>query len=581
MNNTARPGMPPPLSSLIRPEMIQGLEYFPEASKAQYREGVTKLWARINTNPPESAEYQQAYKKLIEASMNIKSKMAKEKQDLEQRNMQAMAAAQQNGARPMSSGQPGQQNPRPQTQGGGQPQGQEKFSAAVIEAVRKAGIIAPPSVAPNLAANWIQDAQNKYAVHLQTLERCSRGLENLQRTKKQREDAGKPLSQQEAEMHRVQRENLEQNQRSSKENLSKFQHIQESIRAQQAQAKAGTGPNTVPNTSQAPNSVTHTQEHKAGMGGQPQMKKEPQSQPHTVSSAVDAARNQANTAQRSAMSPQNNIPPTHPPNQPPNSRPQPNQNQIPNSYPPLNVNTNSRPPDHQHNSPHVAPSQPISLPQDPVPLSHAAAMEQARTYSQPNIHQSTPQSATHAHPQDQRNNQNHAKMPIPKDLPLNPPQPVSMGPSRPTLTNGPVAMGPMGQPAIQRHPGYVLEGKGERVLSKKKLEELVRQVTGGTGGEGEEGESLTAEVEETLLQVADEFVDQVIVAACRLAKLRQSSTLELRDLQLILERNYNIRVPGYASDELRTVKKVVPTQAWTQKLSAVQAAKVTGGKGDL
>ena len=57
-------------------------------------------------------------------------------------------------------------------------------------------------------------------------------------------------------------------------------------------------------------------------------------------------------------------------------------------------------------------------------------------------------------------------------------------------------MGPMGQPAIQRHPGYVLEGEGERVLSKKKLEELVRQVTGGTGGEGEEGESLTAEVEE-------------------------------------------------------------------------------------
>lgn len=65
-----------------------------------------------------------------------------------------------------------------------------------------------------------------------------------------------------------------------------------------------------------------------------------------------------------------------------------------------------------------------------------------------------------------------------------------------------------------------------------------------------------------------------------MAKLRQSSTLELRDIQLVLERNYNIRVPGYASDELRTVRKVQPTQAWTQKLSAVQAAKVTGGKTD-
>ena len=87
--------------------------------------------------------------------------------------------------------------------------------------------------------------------------------------------------------------------------------------------------------------------------------------------------------------------------------------------------------------------------------------------------------------------------------------------------------------------------------------------------------------EQTLLQVADDFVDQVIVAACRLAKLRQSSTLELRDLQLILERNYNIRVPGYASDELRTVRKTQPTPGWAQKLGAVQAAKVTGGKGDL
>ena len=85
----------------------------------------------------------------------------------------------------------------------------------------------------------------------------------------------------------------------------------------------------------------------------------------------------------------------------------------------------------------------------------------------------------------------------------------------------------------------------------------------------------------TLLDVADEFVDNVIAAACKLAKLRQSATLELRDIQLILERNYNIRVPGYASDELRTVKKIQPTQAWSQKISAINAAKLTGGKSDL
>jgi len=84
-----------------------------------------------------------------------------------------------------------------------------------------------------------------------------------------------------------------------------------------------------------------------------------------------------------------------------------------------------------------------------------------------------------------------------------------------------------------------------------------------------------------ILQVADDFVDQVVTAACRLAKLRHASTLEIRDIQLILERNYNIRVPGYASDEIRTVKKFQPAQGWTQKMSAVQAAKVTGGKTDV
>ena len=85
----------------------------------------------------------------------------------------------------------------------------------------------------------------------------------------------------------------------------------------------------------------------------------------------------------------------------------------------------------------------------------------------------------------------------------------------------------------------------------------------------------------TLLEVADEFIDNVITASCQLAKIRNGDSLDLRDIQVILERNYNIRVPGYASDELRTVKRIQPTQSWTQKMSAVQAAKVTGGKADV
>jgi transcription initiation factor TFIID subunit TAF12 len=83
---------------------------------------------------------------------------------------------------------------------------------------------------------------------------------------------------------------------------------------------------------------------------------------------------------------------------------------------------------------------------------------------------------------------------------------------------------------------------------------------------------------QSMLTVADSFVDQVLHNACKMAKERGSKILEIRDIQLTLERNYNIRIPGYASDEIRTVRKIQPAPAWIAKMSAVQAAKVTGGK---
>jgi transcription initiation factor TFIID subunit 12 len=83
---------------------------------------------------------------------------------------------------------------------------------------------------------------------------------------------------------------------------------------------------------------------------------------------------------------------------------------------------------------------------------------------------------------------------------------------------------------------------------------------------------------QSILTVADQFVDQVLQAACKNAKERGSKILEIRDIQLTLERGYNIRIPGYASDEIRTVRKIQPSPAWISKMSAVQASKVTGGR---
>ena len=112
------------------------------------------------------------------------------------------------------------------------------------------------------------------------------------------------------------------------------------------------------------------------------------------------------------------------------------------------------------------------------------------------------QGHSHAHPTQQQSTIS-SKMPIPKVLPekaTNLPQGVSVGSGvntgRPTMSQGSGTLGGvMNQPAIPKIPAYNHEAEGDHVLSKKKLDELVRQVCGGSA-EGQDGNILTAEVEE-------------------------------------------------------------------------------------
>lgn len=136
-------------------------------------------------------------------------------------------------------------------------------------------------------------------------------------------------------------------------------------------------------------------------------------------------------------------------------------------------------------------------------------MQQAANYNTNQTQQQQPQqaqagAAQQPHPTGYLANRSteasarNINMAIPKTLNTSTPEPVSMPSARPSLSGGPShpAMGQMGQPAIQKHPGYVLEGEGQHVLSKKMLDILVRQVTGGG-----EGEMLTPDAEEVRPQL--------------------------------------------------------------------------------
>lgn len=215
----------------------------------------------------------------------------------------------------------------------------------------------------------------------------------------------------------------------------------------------------------------------------------------------------------------------------------------------------------------------VNQPQQPMQQQHGN-MPNGMPFNQPqSATQHTPTQA--GFPPTQQMNSQNTKFPIPKDLRMDPrtQAPVAGPPSRPTMMG---QGGMMNVPGVQKPAPFTLEGEGDHVLSKRKLDELVRQITGSVSPQ----DGLSPEVEEAVLSLTDNFVDNVIQKACALAKLRAGQTLEVKDIQMVLERNYGIRIPGYSLDELRTVRKFQPAPGWVGKVQAVQAGKVMGGNKD-
>lgn len=101
-----------------------------------------------------------------------------------------------------------------------------------------------------------------------------------------------------------------------------------------------------------------------------------------------------------------------------------------------------------------------------------------------------------------------------------------------------------------------------QILTRMRLQDLVREV--------DPNEQLDEDVEDVLLQMADDFVDSAITAGCLLAKHRKSTTVEVKDLQLHLERNWNMWIPGFGTDELRPYKRASVTEAHKQRLTLIR-----------
>ncbi|KIX02199.1 uncharacterized protein Z518_08138 [Rhinocladiella mackenziei CBS 650.93] len=538
-----RPAQPAPQqqASLIRPEQVQRLPQLNSAQKQQYEAGVKRFWEILNTTPQGDPKYNEAYQGLVKTSGQLMAGMKQWQQNAKQRihqqqqqqQQQQAAIQQQQPTQAQGQAQKPAQAPAATGQGGNSTMQFSQLTPEIQRRVNEQHFYYPPAMTKGTepAEVWLREAKARLGQALQRLQVAKQKKAEFQRQAQQRQQQGNPLTAQETEVYNNKIAQCDRAVNESTSFMKKFNEQQEQFRAAQPQhqfTKQAVAPGEGAESANASQMQTGVQGPTA----------------HSISSAVSAARSQASAAHAGS---------------PTATAPQAGQSSGANAQKtPVTTTQTSFPPSGQPDSS-----------AGPRPASHSG---------QPMAPQAQHAAQSGAQPHPLNTSINGAKTATPvitKNLQVAEPKPVPMPASRPTLTGGAgVGLpGQLAQPAMTALPGYVLESSEDgHVLSKKKLNELVREVCGPGPND-----QLEPEVEELFLSIADDFVDEVVTAACKLAKLRGSSSLELRDLQIVLERQYNIRVPGFSTDEIRTVRRPQPAPGWAHKMSAVQAAKLTVG----
>jgi transcription initiation factor TFIID subunit 12 len=477
---------------LPRVDQIKTLPHLTAQQKESYEDGVKKLWDTINSNPYESPEHQTARKRLEHVGTQIKLALKKWQTNMNQ-------VKQEGGRAPGQIQQQTQQQPNQGIRG--PPSTQVSLAPQIVQHLAQFQFIIPPNIPPDTpeSQKWLSEAKIRYGQALQKLDAARSGMATLEQ-RRQAAAEGKTLSQEDQLDYQQKKATFMKTYTDAKAFVDVFRKQQAEFRAQAQQRTQGAAG---PQMGQGGNSGAGAGSGNRGPQQTPpitaqHLTQQPQIPPgqvantHSVNSTVESVRSQSTTTiSPSSAGPQSQLGQAPQPAQGPTS-----QGQMRNSNGggvPINSQQQQTP--QQRDSPQSAqPPQSATQTGPPRPLSHQAAMEQAqRNYANGPTSAAPTSNNHHAHPTPR--DITTPKMPIPKNLSIPPPTPVSMGPARPTLAGGPSGTNNvMGQPALPRQPGYVLEGEGERVLSKKKLDELVRQVTGG--GEGLGGEGLSAEVEE-------------------------------------------------------------------------------------
>ncbi|CAO2824068.1 unnamed protein product [Amaranthus hypochondriacus] len=104
------------------------------------------------------------------------------------------------------------------------------------------------------------------------------------------------------------------------------------------------------------------------------------------------------------------------------------------------------------------------------------------------------------------------------------------------------------------------------ILGKRNIKEILNQI--------DPSGKLHPEAEDALIDIAEDFIDSITSFACLLAKHRKSNMLEAKDILFHIDRDWNMTLPGFGGDEVRTYKKPVANDIHSARLALINKSFV-------
>lgn len=103
---------------------------------------------------------------------------------------------------------------------------------------------------------------------------------------------------------------------------------------------------------------------------------------------------------------------------------------------------------------------------------------------------------------------------------------------------------------------------GGHAISKEELQDLLKEFA--------PDETFEDGIEELLLEITDDFVDNLLDHAVQLAKHRGSDSVEPKDVLLHLERHWDMHVPGFGGEEVPKFPSKRGSETHAKRLAAVR-----------